>query len=164
VPLNNLQLSSLEVIGEVMSVGADRRVSIGVDSGAGITVWPTHLYSDYPTEQTPESRAGVEYAGAGTDSKGIVNRGLRRYRLLSEGGRQLDMKANVCDVRKPLLSVADMNDQGMDVYFFADRSKGAMAIKQGTNEGIKIKRVNNVFEIDAEVLPWSGGGRQGQNP
>ena len=76
----------------------------------------------------------------------------------------MDMRVHVCDVRKPLLSVADMNDMGIDVYFFADKSKGAMAVRPGEAHGIKINRVNNVFEIDATVLPWSGGTRPAKLP
>ena len=72
----------------------------------------------------------------------------------------MDMRVHVCDVRKPLLSVADMNDMGLDVHFYADRQKGAMALSAGQDSGIRINRVNNVFEIEATVLPWQGGNRQ----
>ena len=72
----------------------------------------------------------------------------------------MDLSVHVCDVRKPLLSVADMNDKGLDVHFFADPNKGSMAIDPKNKTGIKIQRRNNVFEIDAAVLPWSGGPRQ----
>ena len=37
----------------------------------------------------------------------------------------MNMKVHVCDVRKPLLSVAEMNDRGLDVPFYADKAKGA---------------------------------------
>ena len=76
----------------------------------------------------------------------------------------MDMRVHVCNVRKPLLSVADMNDMGLDVHFFADREKGAMAVRPGESAGIRINRVNNVFEIDATVLPWSGGSRPASRP
>ena len=113
---------------------------------------------------TAESRSGLEYAPAGANSKGIVDEGSRHYQLVSAGGRRMDMRVHVCDVRKPLLSVADMNDMGLDVHFFADRAKGAMAVRTGETNGIKISRVNNVFEIDATVLPWSGGTRPASKP
>ena len=72
----------------------------------------------------------------------------------------MDLSVHVCDVRKPLLSVADVNDKGLDVHFFADRNKGAMVVDPQNKTGIKIQRRNNVYEIDAAVLPWSGGPRQ----
>ena len=76
----------------------------------------------------------------------------------------MDLSVHVCDVRKPLLSVAAMNDQGLDVHFFADPSKGAMAVDPRSMSGIAIQRRNNVFEIDATVLPFSGGHRQAHRP
>ena len=72
----------------------------------------------------------------------------------------MDMKVHVCDVRKPLLSVAEMNDQGLDVYFFADRQKGAMAVDPRSGSSVKIDRVNNVFEIEAPAAPWQVGSGQ----
>ena len=79
----------------------------------------------------------------------------------------MDLTVHVCDVRKPLLSVASMNDQGLDVHFYADPAIGAMAVCPHTRHGIPIARRNNVFEIDATVLPApsrSGGHRQASRP
>ena len=76
----------------------------------------------------------------------------------------MDLSVHVCDVRKPLLSVAAMNDQGLDVHFFADKSKGAVAVDAVNKTGVAIHRRNNVFEIDATVLPWPGGHRQVPRP
>ena len=40
------------------SNGVGQVVSIGVDSGAGATVWSVDLCDDYPTAPSPASRAG----------------------------------------------------------------------------------------------------------
>ena len=68
----------------------------------------------------------------------------------------MDLAVHVCDVRKPLLSVAAMNDQVLGVRFFADPKKGTMAVDPQSKQGLNIRRSNNVFELDATVLPWSG--------
>ena len=70
------------------------------------------------------------------------------------------MKVHFCDVRKPLLSVAEMNDRGLDVHFYADESKGAFCEHPSSGARVSIERVNNVFEIAASVSPWSGGSGQ----
>ena len=157
--IGSLQLCSVEH-GEVGSFLNERRVRIGVDSGAGVTVWPKDLCDDYPIRATPESRAGFEYVPAGKGSKGIVDLGERTYDLIDASGQNMSMKVHVCDVRKPLLSVAEMNDVGLDVHFFADGRKGAYAIHPHTGKRVGIERVNNVFEIEASVSPWSGGSGQ----
>ena len=126
-----------------------------------VTAWPTELMDDYPTFETPESRAGFEYTPAGKGSKGIVDRGDRTYNMVSTDGQAMDMKVHVCDVRKPLLSVAEMNDKGLDVHFYADRNRGAVAINPRNGASVRIQRVNHVVEIEADVLPWDhmGGTR-----
>ncbi|CAK0909302.1 unnamed protein product, partial [Prorocentrum cordatum] len=139
----------------VCAVHRNRRVKIGVDSGAGVTVWPEDLRDDYPTRDTPESRAGFEYVPAGKGSKGIVDLGERTCSLTDDDGQRMDMKVHVCDVRKPLLSMAEMNDRGLDVHFYADRSKGAFCEHSHSGSRVKIERVNDVFEIVAYVDPWT---------
>ena len=131
-----------------------------MDSGAGVTVWPKELCDDYPTKDTPESRAGLEYMPAGKGNKGIVDLGERMYHMTDDCGQHLSMKVHVCNVHKPLLSVAEMNDMGLDVHFYADKRKGAYAEHLMTGTRVNIERVNNVFEIEATVTPWSGGTGQ----
>ena len=66
-----------------------------------------------------------------------------------------DLKVHVADVRKPLLAVCDMNDQGQDVYFLAARpGQPARAYAQHVSSlaVTDIIRRGGRFEIDAEVL------------
>ena len=58
-----------------------------------------------------------------------------------------------------MLAVAEMNDAGLDVHFYAD-GRGAYAQSTRTGEVMRLQRVDNVFEFEAEVLPASGGSRQ----
>ena len=53
-----------------------------------------------------------------------------------------------------------MNDKGLDVHFYTDRSKGAFCEHPVSGARVNIERVNNVFEIAASVSPWSGGSGQ----
>ena len=64
---------------------AKRVVTIGVDSGAGVSVWPKEFCEDYPTRETKDSKAKVTYSGARSTSKPIVNEGERRIRLEMDG-------------------------------------------------------------------------------
>ena len=49
-----------------------------------------------------------------------------------------------------------MTDAGLDVHFYAD-GRGAYAQSTRTGEVMRLQRVDNVFELEAEVLPASGG-------
>ena len=57
-------------------------LSVCINSGAEITVWPPELEPETPTEQSEESRSGVRYFGPG-DKNGptLVNHGRGRYTI-----------------------------------------------------------------------------------
>ena len=75
------ELSSLESVVETVELSAvewephveigavttkSKLISVGIDSGAEITVWPPELAPETPTEESDESRLGVKYYGPGT--------------------------------------------------------------------------------------------------
>ena len=61
-----------------------RLISIGVDSGAAASVWPTQLCCDYPTKRSAQS--GTQYATAGSNEAHLVNEGERTLVLkLADG-------------------------------------------------------------------------------
>ena len=72
---------------------------------------------------------------------------------MSDGSRR-GARMQVTDVRKPLMSVADMNDAGQDVHFLA--SGQSYAVHRETGVVTKFVRKKNIFEIEAEVPPYSG--------
>ena len=127
---------------------------VGVDSCAGVSVWPKDLCDDVVTEETAESRAGVGYLPAGAGSAGIRDLGRRAYKLRTiSDGRVRDSRFRVAEVRKPLLAVSEMNDAGLDVHFYADPKKGAFAVSSTSGEILKLERNRGVFDFEAEVMP-----------
>ena len=129
-----------------------RKVTIGVDSGAAASVWPRNLCKDYPTKRT--EKTGLKYATAGKGSKHLVNEGERKIQLLMPDGSVRGARMQVTDVRKPLMSVADMVDAGQDVHFLA--SGQSYAVHRETGTVTKFTRKKNIFEMEAVVPPFSG--------
>ena len=101
-----------------------------------MTVWPAGLHAGHLTLETPESMAEFEY---------VLD------------GQCTDMKTHMCDVRRAQQGVAETDDTFLCVCFFVDKKEGAIVIDSGIGTRIKIKRVNNVFEVEAAVSPGLGG-------
>ena len=114
--IENFELSAIEVkppfpraggtVAEIGTVTENQKlISVGIDSGAEVTVWPPELALDMPTEESEESRSGVKYFGPG-DKNGptLVNHGRPRY-TITVGGMKRILKAHVVPVRRPLLAV-----------------------------------------------------------
>ena len=74
-------------------------------------------WSEAPTEETSESRAGVMYYGPGDiGASSIRNLGRRVcHGMVGDQGRTL--RANMTDVRGSLLAVCDMSGAGHNVFF-----------------------------------------------
>ena len=63
---------------QICAVEEIRRVKIGVDSGAAVSVWPRDLCKDYPTGahhtlNRLKKNTGTKNETAGKDSKHLVN-------------------------------------------------------------------------------------------
>ena len=134
-----------------------RTVRVGIDSGAGVTVWPTQLCDDYPTQETDDSRKGVTYASAGDGEEPIRNKGERVIKMVIDGQERV-IRAQVARVRKPLLAVSEMCDAGHDLHFL--HSGEAYAVHSRTGAITKFARQKGVYEVEAEVPRWSGGPGQ----
>ena len=156
--VNGVMLCAVERPPGVAHEKEDRIVRIGVDSGAGVSVWPTELCDDYPTKQTEASMAGISYASAASGDGRILNEGERTVQLDVCGSKR-GARMQVARVRKPLLSVAEMNDAGHDVYFLCG-DDGAYSRHRKTGLTTRFIRRNGVFEIDARVPFFSGFQRQ----
>ena len=95
------------------------RVTIGLDSGAEISVWPPELCDGNVTTPSAASRAGRKYFGPGGKSyPSLPDLGDRTYRLRN-GAVELSHKVHVVPVRKPLMAACDLNDAGFDIYLRA---------------------------------------------
>ena len=148
--LSNIMLASVGS-SSLHAVGPGRSVTIGVDSGAELSVWPEDLYDDVETKPTPESIAGVRYWGAGDrEQPSIPDKGKRCYEL-SVNGEARKMTARVAPVRKALLAVCDLNDRGHNVHFMADGR--AWAEHATTGARTPFTRRGGRYEIEALVAP-----------
>jgi len=145
--LGSLSLSAVEVAVSAVQDNI-KQVRVGVDSGAEVTVWPSSLSKDIPI--VPGTASGVKYWAPGdTKEPSIIDEGEKVLRLGVQRGEKL-LRVRSCNVRKPLLSVADLNDRGWDVHFMA--RTGAWAQHADEDEVVTFQRVGGRFEFAAEVL------------
>ena len=129
-------------------------MTLGLRSGAEITVWPPGLHPSVPTESSKESQAGVKYFGPGdTVTPSLPNMGRRKYRLDIGGVRRHD-KVNIVPVWMLLLAMCDLEDNGHDIYIVNGKR---WAEHRETGEVININRRGGRYEIDAKVILLSGG-------
>ena len=136
-----------------------------MDSGAAVSVWPRELCADYPT--VPTDKTGTKYATAGKASAHLVNEGERVILLKMGDGSQRGARMQVTNVRKPLVSVADMIDAGQDVHFMA--SGQSYAVHRESGLVTKFVRKKNIFEIEADVPSYreavaESAGSEGTGP
>lgn len=101
---------------EPMTEAAWERVDFAVDSGASETVMPVDVLRDLDLKQGEANRRGVLYEVANGDR--IPNLGERDFTGSTHlEGIQRRIKAQVCEVSKPLLSVAKLVRAGNSVVF-----------------------------------------------
>ena len=141
-------------------MGHGRRVRIGVDSGAELIVWPSDLCPEY-AELVPNdaSRNGICYWAPGDlEYPSIPDEGTRTFKLLIDDEPRT-ISPHIAPIRKPLISVADMNDKGHDVFFPSVGS--AMAMHRASGAMTRIQRTGGRFELDADIIftPCPPAGR-----
>ena len=133
---------------------------ITLDSGASHSVNDGARFTpDWPLDSSEASRRGVNYIGP--DGGIIPNKGERKGRMGFESG----IVANTCyqegGVRKPLLAVADVLDQGNITIFSSQGSvvapmsdpavKKILELLSQIKTKIEVHRVNNTFRIPAWI-------------
>ena len=120
------------------------RIILTVDSGASDTVVPPSVCSLAPLHHT--EKVGTEYEVA--NAAVLENLGERRCQMkTSENGKVLNMKWQVVDVHKPLLSVSKLTEQGHDVVF---KPKEAY-IQIAGGERLMLKKSGGVYEMEVWV-------------
>jgi hypothetical protein len=133
---------------------------ITLDSGASHSVNDGARFTpDWPLDSSEASRRGVNYIGP--DGGIIPNKGERKGKMGFENG----IIANTCyqegGVRKPLLAVADVLDQG-NISIFSTQGnivapmsdpavKKILELLSQIKTGIHVHRVNNTFRIPAWI-------------
>ena len=127
-----------------------RRIVFGIDSGAATTVVPPEACPDFPTVENELSKNGYSYK---TAAKGvsIKDEGTRKL-VGTVMGKMRGVTTHVCQVGKPLMSVAEMIDQNHRIVF---DSAGSYAENKDTGDIVEFERRNNVFEITLEVQPYA---------
>ena len=154
--VSGLSISSLGCSGRSDSEG---RVSLGLDSGAEVTVWPPDLYPQVITQENASSRKGIKYFGPGdTKHPTLPDLGSRRYEL-DIGGVKRFANVHVAPVRKPLLALCDLEDHGHDIFFVGGKR---WAKHRVSGEVIPIQRRGGKYEIDATVVLPSPGNGEGR--
>ena len=90
-------------------------VEMAVDSGASETVMGPEMLEGVETKESLASRRGVEYEVA--NGIRIPNLGEKQFKGITDEGLPRNLRVQVCDVNKPLLSVSKIVQGGNRVVF-----------------------------------------------
>jgi hypothetical protein len=149
--LDGMCLSSvcldLDGVEAIDSLG--ERVTLGIDSGAAVTIVPRGVCTDYPLQPNDRSKVHGGYRAA--NGQMILDEGSRML-FYKDGSDTRVIRARVGDVSKGLISVSEMIDCGHRVVFDSD---GCYAVHKKTGKTTTFKRRNKVFEIDVDVVPYA---------
>ena len=141
-----------EIGGLDVELDAVEKLTMGIDSGAAVTIIPRSVCTDYPLVSTAASRAGASYFAA--NGQRIADEGNREvFFTQGRGEKPRGMRAHVGDVRKGLICVAEMVDQGYEVHF----GPNGHYAQRGADR-VDFVRRNNVFEVEFEVVPYASTG------
>ena len=124
-----------------------------VDSGASETVVPPHSVSSVEVVPSDASRRGVMYEVA--NGSRIPNLGEKSFRASTEAGQVRDLKAQVADTNRPLLSVSRLVAAGNTVVF----SPSASYIQDEAGEKIQLEAGNGMYSVKLWVAAAKGKGQ-----
>ena len=102
----------------IHAVGQSREweeVEMAVDSGASETVMGPEMLEGVEVKESSASRRGVEYEVA--NGIRIPNLGEKQFKGITEEGLPRNLRVQVCDVNKPLLTVSKIVQGGNRVVF-----------------------------------------------
>lgn len=123
--------------------GEWERVDFAVDSGASETVMPPHVLRDIAVEPSDASRRGVLYEVA--NGERIPNMGERNFQAETHfEGIQRKIKAQVCQVSKPLLSVAKLVRAGNTVVFAPE---GSFVHDPISGESMQLQEASGMYTL-----------------
>ena len=118
-------------------------LEIAVDSGASETVIPEGAVGSTALQQSEASKRGVQYEVA--NGHRIANLGQKTFQGITEfEGLARGITAQVCDVNKPLLSVAKLVKAGNTVVFSAE---GSYVEDDATRERIWLQESGGMFML-----------------
>ena len=154
IPTYKHMLNSVDEI-NYMSKGMSG-LEITVDSGASENVMGPSMAPSIPMSASPGSRAGVEYLAA--NGATMRNQGEKIVPLVTKDGVQCDLKMQITDVKRPLMSVARICDAGHRVTF--DSNGGVIESLDGRVK-VPFSRMNNVYRLCVHVDDQKHFQRQG---
>ena len=135
------------------------KLTLTVDSGASDTVVPPSVCPAAKLLTTGE-KFGIEYEIA--DGSTVENMGEKHCLMKSqEKGDDAgwEMKFQVVDVSKALLSVHKVCEQGHAVLFTNAPSGSAILVNGDSKSRIPIRHTGGTYELDVWVKPGQGFGR-----
>ena len=151
-PLGRKSVGKLDLEAKEVDENGFVKVPAGItsDSGAADTVAPEELFTDYPLEESPGSKANVWYVGAG--GQRIRNKGQRTILMLTREKRLRWLTVQVAKVKKTLGSVSKNISCGQRVVY--DDPESFIEDKR-TGEKVALNQERGVFKFDAWVVPFA---------
>ena len=126
---------------------------MAVDSGASESVVSEDMLTRVTTVEGYAQKKGVQYEVA--DGTLIPNLGEKKFVAASDGGVTRQMKAQVCEVNKALLSVHRVAQAGNRVVFSAS---GSFAQDESTGETMELVEKGGMYMLRLWVEAQSFGG------
>ena len=125
------------------TVGGWERVNFAIDSGASETVVPPSLLKDIVTTEGEASRRGILYEVA--NGERIPNLGEKTFQgETHHEGIVRQVRAQVCDVSKPLMSVAKLVKAGNTVVF---SPQGSWIYDQSADEYMTLEEEAGMYTL-----------------
>ena len=124
------------------------RVEVVMDSGAAECVCPPTMVPHFKVEDTVASRAGVYYTSA--NGGRICNVGQQTLPVAFENGIKCFAVFQVCDVSRPLMSVAKVCELGNRVIFGAN---GGLILNVATGRTTEFIKKDGVYVFAMWIPP-----------
>ena len=114
-----------------------------------MTVFSKTVEEDYTVLKTP----GKAKSNRPASGKLLPYLGAGKVEVKLKVGSLRCVNLRVADTHRALMAVSEMNDMGHDLFFpRSDRGMKAHAYHEGSDT--KLERVNGVFELPVELLPY----------
>jgi len=128
-------------------------IEMAVDSGASESVVSEEMLTRVTTVEGDAQKKGVQYEVA--DGTLIPNLGEKKFVAVSDGGVTRQMKAQVCEVNKALLSVHRVVQAGNRVVFSAS---GSFVQDEQTGETMELVEKGGMYMLRLWVKAQGFGG------
>ena len=148
--INALETIEPESVNAVYDGGWQELV-LTVDSGASETVMSADTLPGVPIREGLASKRGVEYEVA--NGTRIPNEGEKEFKACMQDGGTRTIKAQICDVNKPLLSVKRIVDAGNRVVFDPN---GSYIQDCSTGESMELGIQGGMYTLKVWVKTDSG--------